>query len=224
MQKEKKCRQSSNKISFYIVGNSRLENELIAFYLKHKTGNECVVLEDINHIPKGDSKNNSRERLVFWNCRTKELNNLLAELKAYNLYKPSANHIVLFNVPTNIEVNKKFFVEGIHGFFYEHDSLDNFMKGVLAVIEGKLWLSREMMTKCVFEGINSNGLSETIGKKLTERQIEILALIAVGNTNDEIAEKLYISPHTVKSHLYSIFKKINVPNRIQAALWAAKNL
>ena len=224
MQKEKKCRQSPNKIFFYIVGNSRLENELIAFYLKRKTGNECVVLEDIHHIPKGNSKNNSRKRLVFWNCRTKDLNNLLAELRAYNIHKPSANHIVLFNVPTNLEVNRKLFVEGIHGFFYEHDSLDNFMKGVLAVIEGKLWLSREMMTKCIFEGMDSNGLSENISKKLTERQIEILALIAVGDTNDEIAEKLYISPNTVKNHLYSIFKKIDVPNRVQAALWAASHL
>ena len=57
-----------------------------------------------------------------------------------------------------------------------------------------------------------------------ERQIEILAMVAVGATNDEIADKLCISPHTVKTHLYRIFKKINVPNRVQAALWAAKNL
>jgi DNA-binding CsgD family transcriptional regulator len=49
-------------------------------------------------------------------------------------------------------------------------------------------------------------------------------MIAVGATNDEIADKLFISPHTVKTHLYRIFKKINVPNRVQAALWAAKNL
>ncbi len=222
MQKERKCRPSPNKISFYIVGNSRLENELIAFYLKRKTGNECVVLEDIHHIPNDNSKNNCRERLVFWNCRTKNLNNLLAELRAYNIYKPSANHIVLFNVPTNIEVNRKLFVEGIHGFFYEHDSLDNFMKGVQAVLDGKLWLSREMMTRCIFEESDTPSKSTTVD--LTERQTEIIALIAVGATNEEIADRLCISPYTVKSHLYKIFKKINVPNRVQAALWVAKNL
>jgi LuxR family transcriptional regulator of csgAB operon len=59
---------------------------------------------------------------------------------------------------------------------------------------------------------------------LTPREVEILAMVAVGAKNEEIAEKLHISPHTVKTHIYNIFKKIDVPNRLQAALWAASNL
>ena len=81
-----------------------------------------------------------------------------------------------------------------------------------------------MMTKCIFEDTDNDKSSKNISDVLTERQIEILAMIAIGATNDEIADKLCISPHTVKTHLYKIFKKINVPNRVQAALWAAKNL
>ncbi|MFW6139166.1 MAG: response regulator transcription factor, partial [Spirochaetota bacterium] len=59
---------------------------------------------------------------------------------------------------------------------------------------------------------------------LTSREIEILTLIAIGKRNEEIAEKLFISPHTVKTHLYNIFKKINVSDRLQAAFWAAHHL
>ena len=46
----------------------------------------------------------------------------------------------------------------------------------------------------------------------------------VGSSNQEIAEKLFISTNTVKTHIYKIYKKIGVPSRIQAALWGAKNL
>ena len=222
MSEKKKSRPSSNGMKCYIVGKRSIGNELIASYLKRIIGNECFVLEDIHHIPNGKAKNNSRERLIFWDCRTKNLNNLLTELKVYNTLKPSANHIVLFNVSNGTAPNKKLVVEGIRGCFNEHDSLDHFIKGVEAVIEGKLWLSREMMTRCIFEENDTS--SKSTPEDLTERQTEILALIAVGTTNEEIADRLCVSHHTVKTHLYKIFKKINVSNRVQAALWAAKNL
>jgi DNA-binding NarL/FixJ family response regulator len=99
-----------------------------------------------------------------------------------------------------------------------------FLKGVRAVLDGELWLSREIMIKCILEGTNESEPSRRRTEDLTQRQTEILAQVAVGASNDEIAERLCISSHTVKTHLYHIFKKINVPNRLQAALWAAKHL
>ena len=197
---------------------------MIASCLKRKTGRECFLFEDINHIPVGGKKDRGEQRLVLYCCHGKDMKRVLAEVKGYSKKKEPGNHIVLFNVPTNLEFEKKFVLEGIHGFFYEHNPLDVFLKGVRTVIDGKLWLSRDMMTKCIFEGSDRDKSSKNIREKLTQRQIEILALVAVGATNDDISDKLCISPHTVKNHLYNIFKKINVPNRVQAALWAAGNL
>jgi LuxR family transcriptional regulator, positive regulator of biofilm formation len=224
MSKNQKNIPSSNGMAFYIVGHRRLENELMASYLEWKTGDPCVVAEKINHIPTDNPKNNGQPKLVFWDCHKKDLKNLLTELRSYNTHKQSENYIVLFNVPTDLEFEKKFVIEGIHGFFYEHDPLDVFLKGVKTVINGRLWLSRDMMTKCIFEGTGKDNSSKSQIENLSQRQIEILALVTVGATNDEIADRLCISPHTVKTHLYRIFKKINVPNRVQAALWAAQNL
>ena len=59
--------------------------------------------------------------------------------------------------------------------------------------------------------------------ELTQREREVLCLVADGITNRDIAEKLFISHHTVKSHVVHIFNKLGVNDRTQAAVWAAKN-
>jgi LuxR family transcriptional regulator of csgAB operon len=92
------------------------------------------------------------------------------------------------------------------------------------VREGDWWIPREVMIKCIIEGTDEDVSSKRGSEILTHRQTEILAQVAVGASNDEIAENLNVSPHTVKTHLYNIFKKIKVTNRLQAALWAAKHL
>ncbi len=80
------------------------------------------------------------------------------------------------------------------------------------------------MTKYVLEKGREDRILRNEESLLTSREMEILTLISVGAKNEEIADKLFISPNTVKTHIYNIFKKIGVPNRLQAALWAAKNL
>jgi len=222
--KNKKIASKTCKASCYIVGPMRLQNELMAAYLKEKTGNDCSTVGDIRQIVDGDPNDTDRQKLLFLDYQGKNLKVLLAELDPYINDNRLGNWIVLFNVPADVEFQKSFISKGIHGFFYDCDPLDKFLKGVQAIIDGQLWLSREMMTRCILEGTGSDPSSKTSGDLLTDRQVEILALIAVGSTNDEISDKLCISPNTVKTHLYNIFKKINVPNRVQAALWAAKNL
>ena len=51
---------------------------------------------------------------------------------------------------------------------------------------------------------------------LTEREREVLDLIAVGSTNREIAEQLYLSPHTVKEHTSALYRKLRARNRAEA--------
>ena len=56
--------------------------------------------------------------------------------------------------------------------------------------------------------------------KLTERERNVLFYLSTGLTNDEIADKIHISVHTVKAHLESIYDKLGVSNRVQAAMKA----
>lgn len=80
------------------------------------------------------------------------------------------------------------------------------------------------MTECILKVDDRDSLLERDEMKLTHREKQILNMVATGATNEEIADRLFVSRHTVKTHLYHVYKKINVPSRLQAALWATKNL
>lgn len=62
----------------------------------------------------------------------------------------------------------------------------------------------------------------TVEKLLTERETEILGLLAQGLTNVEIAKQLYVSSHTVKNHITSIYRKLGIYDRVQAAIIAVQ--
>jgi len=63
----------------------------------------------------------------------------------------------------------------------------------------------------------SIGQPDKIAKPMSNRELDILRLVAKGKSNHEIAELLYISPFTVKNHVHNILKKLKVKNRMQAA-------
>ena len=208
-----------------ILGPRRLQNELIASYLERETRATCQVSGDISYIPPADQSNGlSQPRLVLCDYQGIDLKGLLIDLRAKTNRKLARDHVALFNVSRGQGIEEKYVWEGVRGVFYEQDPWDHFLKGVRAIIRGELWLPREVMTKCILKSKGQQNSPEQNCVPLTAREIEILALVAVGSRNEEIADKLCISPHTVKTHLYNIFKKINVPNRLQAAFWAAKNL
>lgn len=70
------------------------------------------------------------------------------------------------------------------------------------------------------KSLQDSGYKHGFPVGLTPREVEVLALIATGMTNTEIAECLFISPHTVKNHVTNIYKKLKVEDRTQIALWA----
>ncbi len=207
--------------SIYIVGPRRLQNELMARILERETGAACGCVEDIGDVPAMDEEKTSQQNLILLDFMGKDLTTLSFTLDSDFKRKLSRAFLALFNVSPGLGIEENAARHGVRGFFYEHDQLDRFLKGVNAIFKGELWLSREIMTKFVFD---QDIFSPMVKKILTQREIEILSLVAVGAKNEEIAERLFISPNTVKTHIYNIFKKINVTNRLQAGLWAAKNL
>jgi len=65
-------------------------------------------------------------------------------------------------------------------------------------------------------------LDDKYGKPLTEREYEVLKLVVLGKSNNEIADELTISVHTAKAHVCSILQKMSVADRVQAAVKAVR--
>jgi LuxR family transcriptional regulator of csgAB operon len=107
----------------------------------------------------------------------------------------------------------------VKGIFYEDVSQETLLEGVQVIFSGALWFSQSLLCRYLEKQRRRTKRRRESISVLTTKEQEILRLIASGKTNDAVAETLYISAHTVKSHLYNIFKKIKVSNRIQATNW-----
>lgn len=222
LKSRKRCQLTDRLV--YIVGPLRLQNDLMALFLKQETGAKCLVSKDLRHIPATDDENTGQPKLVLLDCQGKDKESLLVELESSGKKILHQDLVALFNVSPSWQIEEKTAGLGLRGVFYEGDNLDRVTKGVYAIFNGEFWLSRGIMAKCLRKYKEQSNPFMRDEINFTPRQIEVLTMVALGAKNKEIAHKLCISPHTVKTHIYNIFKKINVSNRLQAVLWAAKNL
>ena len=220
MQNEKDPQIAESQI--FVLGPIDFQNELLAYMLEKETGTPCFVAENIKTLFATYNEIDPVRRLLLIDCNGRVLKRILEDIRKEKKIAVSLI-IALFNLRHGQGIEQQALQLGIKGFFYKHERLELFMEGVHALFQGEVWLARDILVECVLQ---KNRPKRTIQKEvgLTPREVEILSLIAVGDRNEDVAKKLIISPNTVKIHLYHVFKKINVPNRLQAALWAAKNL
>jgi DNA-binding NarL/FixJ family response regulator len=113
---------------------------------------------------------------------------------------------------------------GAAGYLLKDVSKDELVDAIRQVATGGAFIESQMLKGMLSEMKPSSGASATgVGKNLTKREREILALVAEGMSNREIADKLVLSPETVKSHVAAILEKLNVSDRTQAAIFAVRN-
>ena len=209
----------------HIVGPSRTINELMASYFKREANINCHVSEGRRQIELASSNGHKDPRIILWDCQGADQDWILNEYSEHFQDDLSQEIVAFFNVRPDIGLEEAAIAMGVWGLFYENDSMETILKGVRVISEGELWVSRQFLTQYVLhqKPCNINKLSKN-PEKITDREAEILRLIQSGATNAQIAEALCISPYTVRTHVYNLFKKIGAANRLQAAIWAADNL
>jgi len=207
----------------YVVGPCRVNNELLASFLEAKVEVKCVSKGTIVDVIDSSGQETDNPKLVLLDCFAKDPERLFVEVESCRRDICNPGLVAVFNLIRGLKIEKELVTGGIRGIFYANDQPNNLERGVRALLEGEIWISREVMSKFIPETGEAKRLSTNERSVLSKREAEILGLIAEGAMNTEIAQKLYISRHTVKSHLYNIYKKIKVTNRLEAALWANKN-
>jgi LuxR family transcriptional regulator, positive regulator of biofilm formation len=205
-------------LKIYIVGTNQLHYELISFCLENELHAQCVFHSELPSLDFGDGEI-KQPRICLFDCLDLDIADMQKSFELIGSRLPNHFHIALFNVAPECKLERFVKQHRIRGIFYKDDSRDVFIKGIRIILDGHLWLSRKMLSECILMPLSPcNPIFQNM-RSLSSRERAILESVASGASNQKIADLLNISVHTVKTHLYKIYRKINVPNRLQAALW-----
>lgn len=110
---------------------------------------------------------------------------------------------------------------GASGYIMKDTSSDDLIQAIRDTYLGKAALGPDIARK-LMEELQEGGAVDSRPNELTEREVEILQHMALGRTNQEIADELYLSERTVRTHVTNILAKLGLSNRTQAVLYALR--
>ncbi len=124
--------------------------------------------------------------------------------------------LMIHNVPTESIQVDLFKWKLLKGVLLRNASVIHITEGVEYILEGGLWLPRSYLEKLVCDYRHANVAHDCNCDELTSRERQILELLAHGISNQQIASRLFLSESTVKSHIYKLYKKLDVHSRHDA--------
>ena len=207
----------------YIVGPNLLQNQLLALCLEKELRVKCTCLADLTVEDIGD-KAPERVCVLLLDCFKRKTAEAEKCLEACSTTRTQTLFPALFNVDPGDRIEKLVHRHKVRGIFYQEDTRQVFLKGMQTILNDDMWLSRRILSECVLSSKKASDADNHASTPLSVREKEVLRLVALGLSNDDIAEKMRLSPHTVKTHIYHVYKKTGVTNRLQATLWAANYL
>jgi DNA-binding NarL/FixJ family response regulator len=198
--------------SVIIVGTGSLQNKLLANLIEQRTGYAC-------RTRPAEQLNGSLPATSLALIDAAEFAARMQALCAGGLF-PS---IALINADERLPLEQVVACPGVKGVFFTEGSEDTLVKGIEAIFRGEYWLPRRVLGAHLERTRTAQEPASPAATLLTRKELETLRLLATGSSTGDIAQELKVSPHTVKTHIYNLFRKIRVTNRVQAVHWAAQN-
>ncbi|MGR6859243.1 helix-turn-helix domain-containing protein [Aliivibrio salmonicida] len=205
---------NNNLKHILLIGDNGINNQFIQReiekYSDFSFNRECIF--GIEH-----SRNHKKFDVVLINYL------LLSDIKDINITisKLEPSKWVIYDVPEDITgqsitVMQLFNVFNLKGIIYQDAPIEHLTRCLKTVCDDDLWLPRKLMSHILSNARSYTVKSEAILSGLTKREIQIFKRVIRGDSNLEISSDLFISESTVKTHVYNIYKKINVTNRKEA--------
>jgi len=145
---------------------------------------------------------------------------VLRELKK----KSSTAKVVMLTVAGDRETLFEAIEAGAEGYVLKDSETVDLIQAINEVNEGETYIDKRLVSLLVDNfKMRKTTKKENKISDLTERELEVLRYISEGYTNKEAGEKLFISEKTVKNYATSVFKKLEVKDRVQATLYAIRN-
>ena len=159
--------------------------------------------------------------LVLMDIDMPHMNGLEATEKAMELM-PDLK-IIAFSMFSDEEYYYKMIDRGVKGFILKTSGINELENAIQNVMLGESYFSNELLRKIINNFGRPTSNKTTVADSLTDRETEVLQEICLGLTTEEIADKLFISPKTVKSHKSNLLEKTECKNTPSLILFAIKN-
>ena len=199
-----------------VFGRRNVQFGLMAVLLQARLGCACEVrtLDQVNVVPVAKD---ALALLDVEGMSIRDIATYVAALVSSRHYRS----VALVNVGA-ADVDRVVF-PGVQGVFFCDASQEHLVSGIRAMLEGEYWLPRRVLV-AHFEEARAQPRGFTAAAvELTPKEAETLKLLMRGHGNRTIARRLGVSPHTVKTHIYHVFRKLGVKNRVQAVNWATEH-
>ncbi len=191
-----------------VTAQQGLSTTVLSRLITNELGYECRVITPApDHNPAHD--------LVLIDCQQEQPENIneWMQEQAFN-----GAIIALMNAQPEGPHERLLEWPNVKGIFYVDADEKQLINGLHQLLNQGYWLPRRLLEGYLEK--HRKPVTSKITADLTRREFQILSCLRDGATNQQIAEKLTVSEHTIKSHLYNIYKKLSVRNRLEASNWA----
>lgn len=203
------------KKTVVFIGKVNIHSQLIRRELE-RTNKFIIKQVNIDEFSTDNIISTASVVLMSYDCSN--------ELSHNELFPSSSltSNLVVYDIP--LELKNRYLASwySLKGVLYENASLDHLTRCVEAVAVGDFWLPRHLMARMLDKMRPYALSSQSDIEDLTKREKQIFDRLVCGRSNLQIANELFIAESTVKTHVYKLYKKLNVSCRRDAVKLARK--